>query len=64
MTLLGERKVVTEQRGAETPMVTKGAPLPLRLRFAHHNHNGKFFRYLEFEVLETRIPNSNLKATW
>ena len=45
-------------------MVTKGAPLPLRLRFAHHNHNGKFFRYLEFEVLETRIPNSNLKATW
>ena len=22
-----------------SPMVAKGAPLPLRLRFAHHNHD-------------------------
>ena len=25
----------------ETPKVVKVAPLPLRLRFAHHNHDGK-----------------------
>ncbi len=31
----------SERRGIGTPMVGKGAPLPLRLRFAHHNHDGK-----------------------
>ena len=45
-------------------MVAKGAPLPLRHRFALHNHDSKLaFATWSSGVLETRVPNPNLKAT-